>query len=102
MATDRRVFLTVDEALSALPAGDGDVHTFLNPSGSVLIGAGWQRASVEAAIRGALKLEIGGGACRSMGHGLVIWKGPSEVVFVEAREERLIEIEQAASAAGEG
>jgi hypothetical protein len=98
MADDeRRVFLTVDQALSALPEGTDDVHTFLNPGPNILLGADWRRETLETAIRSAAKLEIGGGQCRAMQHGLVLWKGPTECVFVEARETVLAELERAAA-----
>lgn len=95
MSTDddpERVPLTAEQAIESLPDGD-DIHTFLNPAPSVIIGADWQRDSVLRAIREAATVEIAGPGARGMGHGLAIVKRGGERVFVAAREEVLARLE---------
>lgn len=85
-----RLFLTKEQALSALPEGE-DIHCFV--SGGILIGADWSREQVEQYIKDADTAEIGGGMCRRMGHGLAVF-GTDGLKFFEAKEEVLQKLEK--------
>jgi len=85
-----RLFLTKEQALSTLPEGE-DIHCFV--SGGILIGADWSRKQVEEYIKNAETVEIGGGMCRSMGHGLAVF-GTDGLKFFEAKEEALSKLEE--------
>ena len=54
---DERVILTEEQALAMLPEGD-QIHTFRD-GGIALLGADWNRADLEQAIR-VNKCEVGG------------------------------------------
>lgn len=83
-----RKYLTVDQAIACLNEGD-TIHTFLNPADSILLGADWSRESVIETLNSHPdEIEIGGEGCRSMKHGLVVWRG-GEPVFIQADEEKL-------------
>ena len=62
--------LTVEEALYCV--GDKEqIHTFINaPFG--LIGADWSRENLIEKLENAQDIQIGGEACRNMGHGIVL------------------------------
>jgi hypothetical protein len=66
---DEKVVLTTEQALSML--GDDDsIHTF-RAVGNMLLGADWDRAELEIAIR-QNRCEIGGEMCKRTNHGLVV------------------------------
>lgn len=77
-----RVFLTYDEAVAMLPEGD-QIHTYLNPALSVMIGADWPRSAVLDLLRTG-KPEIAGLEATRIHHGLVAWSG-EQPVFVETK-----------------
>ena len=84
--SEDKVFLTAEQAESILVDGD-NIHTFRS-STFTLIGADWSRkeiikAIIQAHIRGADNLEIGGEQCKRMGHSLVIWTSDNNPLFVE-------------------
>ena len=54
----KRLYLTKEQALSALPEGES-VHCFVS-GGSILFGADWGRKQVEQYIEEADSVEIGG------------------------------------------
>lgn len=69
---DEKRMISVDEATELLPEGD-HIHTFRNPGPNALIGADISREKIIQVITANAKtLQIGGDACRTMGHGLVI------------------------------
>lgn len=80
---DERFFITYDEAVAMLPAGDR-IHTF-RPGGTfAIIGCAYDRADVLYILRRG-KPEIGGKMCTQMNHGLVVGDdlGP---LFIETKE----------------
>lgn len=79
-----RTFLTKEEALSLLPDED-DIHTFRGVPG-ILIGADWYRDELVTEIN-RCTCEIGGEMCRQLGHGLVIWTGRDDPLFVKVDDE---------------
>lgn len=85
---EKRVALSVEAALALLPEGEY-VHVFSNPAAGALIGSDWSRASAEKRIASAELREIGGPACRGMGHGLVVWekRGARRPLFFATRED---------------
>lgn len=84
----KRVDLTVEEALAALPDGE-QIHTYRNPAGGVLIGVDWDRADAEAAIRIAKVRTVGGEQCMNMGHGLAI-EYMGDWLFMQHKEGALV------------
>jgi hypothetical protein len=87
-----RIFLTKEQAISALPKGK-QVHTFLNPNG-MLIGADWSKKSVLAEINKSDDncLEIGGELCKGMKHALIIYRDNSPL-FVETNMDVIEKLE---------
>lgn len=67
-----RVYLSYDEAVAMLPDGD-EIHTFVNPTGGMMVGADWSRESVLELFKTGLP-EIAGEMATSMGHGIVAWR----------------------------
>jgi hypothetical protein len=80
--SDEKVILTEEQALAMLPEGD-QIHTFRD-GGIALLGADWDRADLEQAIR-VNKCEVGGKQCQALNHGLVVWTG-DRPLFVECRK----------------
>lgn len=91
MASDTQILLTPEQAISVLPGGDS-VHVYTNPAG-MLIGCDWKRETLIDAIRKSPQLEIGGGMCRSMKHGLIVWESKTHPLFVEHVEPKLADLE---------
>lgn len=90
---DERVFLTVEQAVSCLKEGD-NIHTFVQPNGAMLLGCDISRSGIiETLNANPDKIEIGGESCRSMGHGLIVWRN-NEPMFIEADEEKLKEFDK--------
>ena len=87
--------LTVEEALYCV--GDKkQIHTFINaPFG--LIGADWSRENLVEKLENAQDIQIGGEACRNMGHGIVLFpqgaKKQSDFYFIECDNEKLSELD---------
>lgn len=82
MSDERRMFLDYEEAVAMLADGDM-IHTFTNPSASVLVGADWDRAEILEILRG--HVELAGPQATAMGHGLVVERGPGEWLYIETR-----------------
>jgi hypothetical protein len=97
-----RIALNSQEAIDALNVQDGYVHSFADCG--ALVGADWELSSVVEAIMKADRVEIGGDACRSMGHGIVVFpkgaKMHSELLFFAHREEVLATYDQAKAEVG--
>jgi hypothetical protein len=87
---DVRLFLTPDEAISALPEGEY-VHN--TTGGMIRIGVDYTRAGAEEALRTAHKIEIGGPACRAARHPIVMWDSPTHCTFFEADMDKLDALE---------
>jgi len=73
------------------------LHTFIN-SGGILLGAGWEKKDlVDLIQKEGVICEIGGAACRRMGHGLVIRepgsKTQGDLLFVEVDNDKLEQYE---------
>lgn len=86
MKTGDRRFITPKEAIGLLNEGD-NIHTFRNTTG-MLIGADHSRESIIESINSNPdKIEIGGSACRSMKHGLIV--DVDGFLFIETNEEKL-------------
>lgn len=79
MTLDKREYLTPEQALAMLDVQDGRVHT--------LVEAHWDRADVEKLIRSGATLEKAGPTARGINHGLVVWQGPNDPVFMATKAE---------------
>jgi hypothetical protein len=88
--SEEAINLTADEAIAVIAPGE-HVHTFRNPNG-MLIGADWDRADLEEAVRKASVRTLTGGGARHMKHGLAI-EVDDRWLFVETSEDALVEIE---------
>lgn len=92
--SEKRRFLTVDEAISILPDGDS-IHTFRDAA--VMIGADWSRKDIIDAIQKSERREITGPGARGIGHGLALYpknaKYHSDILFVETDKKRLDELD---------
>lgn len=92
--SEKRRFLTVDEAISILPDGDS-IHTFRDAA--VMIGADWNRKDIIDAIQKSERREITGPGARGIGHGLALYpknaKYHSDILFVETDKKRLDELD---------
>ena len=75
--------LTIEQALAALPDGDR-VHTFRD-SRVALVGADWDRADIEQALREAKVIGITGPMAQTMRHGMQIDRDGSPL-FIETRK----------------
>lgn len=93
----RKLFLTVDEALSILLDGDDDQHTFV-AGGAMLLGADTSRAVVEADFRSARSIEVGGDLCRAMQHPLGVTDREGHLIFYRADMDKLAVLEAAKDA----
>lgn len=80
MTTDDRVHLTVEQALAMLPDGES-IHTLRGGNG-MMLGADWNRSSVEKAIRETDHRELSGHLATSMSHGLCI-KEDGRALYIE-------------------
>jgi len=78
-----RCIITNEQALDILADGE-QVHTFRGGNGFML-GGNWDREDLIEAIRESERVEIGGAACQSLGHGLVVWTGDTPL-FVECKK----------------
>jgi len=83
MPTDSRQYLTYDEAVALLPDGE-DIHTFLNPNGT-LLGADWPRQKILEALR-AGKPELSGMLASRMNHGITMWREGGGFLFIATRK----------------
>ena len=75
--------IDADAAIAMLDVRGGRVHTFRNPAG-MLLGADWDLPDIEDAIR-RCGCELSGEMATGMGHGLVLFDGPKEPVFVATK-----------------
>jgi len=66
-----RVYLTAEEAMSALPEGD-NVHTFKGRM-PMIIGADVSRERAEELLTSAKRIEVSGPVTMRMNHGLTVW-----------------------------
>jgi hypothetical protein len=86
-----RRFIKKEDAVSLLNDGDS-IHTFRNPNG-ILLGCDNSREYILQKIQeNESTLELGGDACRSLNHGLVI-EDESGLLFIETNEEKLKEFD---------
>lgn len=74
-----RLIITAEQAEALLPDGEY-VHNLVNPAG-MLVGCDFGRDDAIAALQSAEQIEIGGEACRGMGHGLVVWADDKHSFF---------------------
>ncbi|MCE3234024.1 MAG: hypothetical protein K0Q50_204 [Vampirovibrio sp.] len=82
--------LTVEEALRFLPK----VHTMVNPSVNVLLGADWDIASLVDALRSAKHIGISGEHAMRSGHGIYMDSEDGNRVFIACDVEALEEFDQ--------
>ncbi len=75
-----------EQAQAMLPPGDF-IHTFVSPTGGLLVGADWSREDVLEAMKEFGVMKSGEGA-ESMNHGLVFFDGERNV-FIETVKEKL-------------
>lgn len=93
-----RVNLTAEQAIAALIRNpDGGAHMISNPSVGLMIGADWDKETIEAAIREAQELHIGGHFCRANEHGLVVDTADGSRYFAHADNDKLTEYEKGAT-----
>jgi len=92
--SDEKILLTADEAISLLPAGEY-VHNYKNPAAGMFVGIDFEREDAEKHIREAVQREIGGPGCKSMKHGLVVWKTDRDLSFFETDMAKLEAMEAA-------
>ena len=92
MADGRKTILTPEEAETLLPGGD-IVHNYLNPSAGMFLGCDFSREETTKALRNAVRIEIGGDACKKMGHALVVWDTDQHYSFFAADKDRVAELE---------
>jgi hypothetical protein len=83
--SDERVILTPDQAIAMLDPEAERIHTFVQ-AGPCLLGADHDSQDLLDEINSALQLEIGGEMCCRMNHGLVVWRGKTDPLFVECRD----------------
>lgn len=89
--SEDKIILTKEQAISLI--GDGqDIHTFRSGHG-ILVGADHSRKELLESIERAKLIEIGGEACKRMGHGLVVWTSNTDPLFVQADKVLLESIE---------
>lgn len=92
--SEKRHFLTVDEAISILPDGDS-IHTFRDAF--ILIGADWSQEDIIDEIKKSDRREITGPGARGSGHGLAVYPPHaiyhSDILFVETDKKRLDELD---------
>jgi hypothetical protein len=86
-----RIFITPEQAINCLNIGE-NIHTFSNPNG-MLIGCDRQREDVVKAFNDADKIEIGGEQSRKMKHPLVLHRKDKSILFIEANEEKINELD---------
>ena len=89
--SENEAALTTEQALALLPDKER-IHTFrstLGPGSSILLGADWDRETLEELIANS-RCELAGPMATGMGYGLVVFDeiGP---LFVEIRKEETAE-----------
>lgn len=78
---------TVEEALAALRVNGDSVHTFLNPTNGMLIGANWSLQELKDLFdKYPDQIYPTGGAALGMRHGLAV-KMVDKIVFIETTDE---------------
>lgn len=88
---ENRVFITPEQAANCLNQGE-EIHTFRNPAG-MLLGMDYRRETVLRVFNEADKIEIGGEQCRRMKHAIVVHKKDGGLLFVEANEDKINELD---------
>ena len=88
--TEKRKFITVDEAIGLLPDND-NIHTFYNlPIG--LVGADWSKKDIIDKLKKVDTIELTGEVARSINHGLAAYNKnakQSDVLFIETDKEKI-------------
>lgn len=87
MDKEERKVLTKEQALSCLIIKGNQVHNFV-PAPFGIIGADWNIEDVKECLENANSIEIGGGQCRNLGHGIAVIK-EENVYFFEADNDKL-------------
>jgi len=98
MASDDKIILTADEAISLLPDGE-HVHNYINNVVNMFIGCDYTRDEAEKHIRAATACEIGGENCKRMKHALVVWSSADSLSFFATDPEKVEAMERAKEAA---
>jgi hypothetical protein len=83
---NEKEFISYDEAVKRLPAGDM-VHTFRS-NGMLLVGCDHKRAALLDAMRAAPAIEIPGPQAQAMNHGLAIHDDHGWLFIATAHDER--------------
>lgn len=89
--SDDKIILTAAEAESLLADGD-EIHNFINPQDSVLVGCDYERAHAIAGLRAAKRIELAGEIARSMKHPIAVWDDLG-VSFFEADMDKVAAFE---------
>lgn len=93
MNDDIQIILTPEQAEALLPEGD-TMHS-MSGGGFVIVGCNHSRENTIKAFRSALQIEIGGPACKSMKHPIVVWDRNDHCVFYQADMEKVEAFEAA-------
>lgn len=89
-----KLTITASEAEEIIARNpDGGAHTFVNPACGVLIGADHSKEDLDAEIKNAKDLQIGGIGCRSISHQLVI-DVDGHRYFVATDDEKVDQLER--------
>jgi len=83
--------LTIEQAIELLEGEE--IHTIVNPSNGMTIGASWERQDLIDAITEAGGASIGGDGCRAIGHGLVLEHDIGSSLFIEVDDAALSALE---------
>lgn len=94
MASDDKIILTADEAISLLAPGD-TVHNYAYPVAGIFLGVDYDRSDAEKHIREAIQSEIAGPGCKGMKHALAVWSSKNRVTFFETDMEKVEAMERA-------
>jgi hypothetical protein len=94
MASDDKIILTAEEAISLLPEGE-HIHNYINNVAGMFIGCDYTRESAEQHIRAAAACEIGGENCKRMKHALVVWSSADSLSFFATDPAKVEAMEQA-------
>jgi len=98
MASDDKIILTADEAISLLPDGEY-VHNYINNVANMFIGCDYTRDDAEKHIRESVACEIGGPHSKRMNHALIVWSTTTDMSFFATDPERVEAMERAKEAA---
>lgn len=83
--------LSTSEAIDLLPTGK-TIHTFMSPTGGVLIGADWDSEDVVKLVT-ECETQLSGSMAKGMKHGMAAFKPNVGFIFIETNMNKLEELE---------